>query len=199
MGSHYFEKNPGKDSEERKIECRLRGRRMSFISDHGVFSKKEVDFGSRTLLDAYSWPEQEGSILDVGCGYGPIGISLALETERQVWLTDVNERALQLAEKNAAAYGLKNTVVKNSDLFSAIEKTDFAAIITNPPIRAGKQVVHSLFEEASNHLQSGGSLWVVIQKKQGAPSAKEKLLSIFREVQLVSKNKGYYIFCAKKD
>nr|WP_246031890.1 methyltransferase [Salibacterium salarium] len=172
---------------------------MTFVSDHGVFSKNEVDFGSRTLVDAFSWPDEDGDVLDMGCGYGPIGISLAVETERQVWLADINQRALQLTEKNSDVYGLENTIVINSDLFSSVEKKDFVSILTNPPIRAGKQIVYTLFEKAYRHLRSGGSLWVVIQKKQGAPSAKEKLSSIFDEVHLIKKNKGYYVFCAKKN
>ncbi|MFB4165667.1 class I SAM-dependent methyltransferase [Alteribacillus sp. JSM 102045] len=198
MSSHYYEQSPDKESDERKIESYLRGKTMKFTSDHGVFSKREVDFGSRTLLESFTWPELQGDILDMGCGYGPIGITLAAETERAVWLADVNKRAVSLAEKNADTYSLNNIKVVESNLFSSISKSDFAAIISNPPIRAGKKVVHSLFEQAAKHLQSEGELWVVVQKKQGAPSAKDKLESVFREVETVNKNKGYYIFRAKK-
>lgn len=198
MSSHYFDKSPDKESEERKIKSSLRGKNMTFTSDHSVFSKREVDFGSKTLLEAFEWPDAQGDILDIGCGYGPIGITLAKETERTVWLADVNQRAVSLSEKNAANNGVQNVKIVESDLFSAISAYDFAVIVTNPPIRAGKEVIHSLFEQAYAHLQKGGELWVVIQKKQGAPSTKEKLESLFEKVETVRKNKGYYIFCAKK-
>ncbi|WP_026702407.1 class I SAM-dependent methyltransferase [Salibacterium aidingense] len=199
MGSHYFDEHPERESQERTITAVLRGRRMSLRIDHGVFSKNEVDFGSRMLADSFWWPEVEGPVLDMGCGYGPIGLSLARETNRMVWMADVNQRALELAEKNAAALELENTVMVKSDLFSSIEKSDFASILTNPPIRAGKMTVHSLFEQAYRFLAPAGTLWVVIQKKQGAPSAKDKLMSVFDEVDIVAKKKGYYIFCAKKN
>ncbi|WP_158738316.1 class I SAM-dependent methyltransferase [Alteribacillus sp. YIM 98480] len=198
MSSHYFDKSPDKESEERKIKSYLRGKNLTFTSDHSVFSKREVDFGSKTLLEAFDWPDAQGDILDIGCGYGPIGITLAKETERTVWLADVNQRAVSLSKKNAAHYGLQNIKIVESDLFSAIPASDFAAIVTNPPIRAGKKVIHSLFDQAHAHLQKGGEFWVVIQKKQGAPSAKEKLDSLFLNVETVKKNKGYYIFCSKK-
>ncbi|SDI91044.1 class I SAM-dependent methyltransferase [Alteribacillus bidgolensis] len=198
MSSHYFDKSPDKESEERIIKSYLRRKNMTFKSDHSVFSKREVDFGSKTLLEAFEWPDAQGDILDIGCGYGPIGITLAKETERTVWLADVNERAVSLSKKNAAYYGLQNIKIVESDLFSGIQARDFAAIVTNPPIRAGKKVIHSLFEQAHAHLQKGGEFWVVIQKKQGAPSAKEKLGSHFEKIETVKKNKGYHIFCAKK-
>lgn len=199
MSSHYFQRTPAKESNERKVESFLRGKKMTFTSDHGVFSKNEVDFGSRMLIEAFSWPDAQGDIIDVGCGYGPIGITLAAETERTVWLADVNQRAISLAQRNADSYGLTNTKIVESDLFASIAKSSFAAILTNPPIRAGKKVVHTLFEQAFARLQSGGELWVVIQKKQGAPSAKEKIESLFGEIETVNKNKGYFIFRAMKN
>ncbi|SDI06585.1 16S rRNA m(2)G 1207 methyltransferase [Alteribacillus persepolensis] len=198
MGSHYFDQSPHKASEEKTIEAVLRGNKWMFTSDHAVFSKKEIDFGSKTLIEAFRWPEVDGDVLDVGCGYGPIGITLASETSRNVWLVDVNTRALALAEKNVSRYHLNNVHVQESDLFERIQRDDFAAIVTNPPIRAGKDVVFDLYEKAHQYLRSRGELWVVIQKKQGAPSTKEKLLSLFSDVETVKKNKGYHVFCAKK-
>ncbi|WP_240377834.1 class I SAM-dependent methyltransferase [Bacillus piscicola] len=198
MGSHYFDQHPEIDSHERIVQSKLRGNMLSFTTDHGVFSKNEVDFGTRLLVNTFEWPEESGSILDMGCGYGPIGITLAKETERMVWLADVNQRALALAQKNADFHRTKNVTVTESSLFAAISKQDFAAVLTNPPIRAGKSVVHRLFEEVYDHLKQGGELWVVIQKKQGAPSALAKLELLFQEVSTVAREKGYYIFRAKK-
>ncbi|WP_088106038.1 class I SAM-dependent methyltransferase [Halalkalibacter urbisdiaboli] len=200
MSDHYYSNKPGVESDERTWTFVLRGTTLTFTSDRGVFSKKEVDFGSQVLIESFRFPKCEGDLLDVGCGYGPIGLSLAKEEEqRMVHMVDVNERALHLAEKNAQQNKIKNVSIYMSHSFEKVEKTDFASIITNPPIRAGKQVVHDIFEKSYEHLKSGGELWVVIQKKQGAPSAIEKLEGLFKEVEIVEKKKGYYILCAKKN
>lgn len=199
MSSHYFDANPEKESRERLVKSTLRGKTMTFTSDQGVFSKNEVDFGSRLLVNSFEWPDITGDILDMGCGYGSIGITLARETERTIWMADVNNRALSLSSKNAEKYELDHVKVVESDLFSAFTTERFAAVLSNPPIRAGKQTVHHLFEEAYSYLLPGGALWIVIQKKQGAPSAEQKLKTIFGEVKMIAKKKGYYIFCATKD
>lgn len=171
---------------------------MQFVTDRGVFSKNEIDYGTRTLLSVCEVPQVQGPILDVGCGYGPIGLTLAMEYKtRQVHLIDVNERALQLAKENAQINGVEDRVsIYESDQFSSVTEKQFAAIITNPPIRAGKKVVHAILEKSCLHLVKGGELWVVIQKKQGAPSAIKKLEEFFQEVEVVHKNKGYFVLKA---
>lgn len=198
MSDQYFKDKPQVKSEEIIITSYLRGQEKKWISDRGVFSRKEVDFGTKTMLDAFVWPEVEGSLLDIGCGYGVVGITLAGETRQKVYLTDVNERALELARKNADKYKVPNVKVIQSDLYKELESQTFAAILSNPPIRAGKKTVHAIIEGAYNQLKAGGEMWVVIQKKQGAPSAKEKMETVYDEVELVKKNKGYYILKGKK-
>ncbi|RXZ00997.1 class I SAM-dependent methyltransferase [Fictibacillus sp. S7] len=199
MSGHYYSENPDAKSNPKTWTFVLRDRELKFTSDAGVFSKKEVDFGSRLLIEEFVFPEIGGDCLDVGCGYGPIGLSLAKEDEsRQLLMVDVNERALELTRENARKNGISNIEVRKSNLFDNVQESEFAAILTNPPIRAGKKVVHQLFEDSYGKLQSNGELWVVIQKKQGAPSAIEKLKGVFDEVEIVSKNKGYYIIRAKK-
>ncbi|SFQ17897.1 class I SAM-dependent methyltransferase [Salibacterium halotolerans] len=199
MANHYFDENPEQRSDERTVTAHLRGQQMSFRSDHGVFSKREVDYGTRVLLDVYRLPDVEGDILDMGCGYGPIGLTLAAETNRTIWMADVNERALELAGRNAEEGGLFNTRVMKSNLFDELGGKTFASVLANPPVRAGKETVHTLFEEAYQHLCSGGSFWTVLQKKQGAPSAGEKLEAVFDSVHIEARKKGYYIFYAKKN
>lgn len=198
MTEHYYSEKPTTASDRKKIEAKLRGNSFTFYSDHGVFSRDAIDFGTRLLIEEFQFPEIDGSILDMGCGYGPIGISLARETDNDVYLVDVNERAVELATENAKLNRVENVNVFQSYLFEKITKTDFAAIITNPPIRAGKQVVFSIYEQSYERLKQGGELWVVIQKKQGAPSTIEKLAQLFAEVETVSKKKGYFIIRAKK-
>lgn len=172
---------------------------MSFTSDAGVFSKKEVDFGTRLLLETFRFSENYGPVLDVGCGYGPIGLSLAKENpDIKIVMVDVNERALELTAINAKLNKINNIVVQKSNLLNSLNGQMFSSILSNPPIRAGKKIVHQLFEEAKEHLYDSGELWIVIQKKQGAPSAIEKLESLFKEVTVEKKSKGYFIICAKK-
>ncbi|AXI07584.1 16S rRNA methyltransferase [Oceanobacillus zhaokaii] len=199
MSEHYFSQQPQSKSIPKTWKYKLREKEYKFTSDIGVFSKKEVDFGSRLLIEQFVEPVIAGDLLDLGCGYGPIGISLADSYQgRNVVMVDVNERALALAKQNASANDVENIEVIQSDRLSNLVNRSFAGIITNPPIRAGKQVVHSMFEESFAALEQHGELWVVIQKKQGAPSAKVKLESLFGEVEVVKKDKGYYILRALK-
>ncbi|MDP4162347.1 MAG: class I SAM-dependent methyltransferase [Bacillota bacterium] len=199
MADHYYSKTPKVESNPKYWEYSLKNHNLRFKTDNGVFSKKEVDFGSRLLIETFEFPETAGMILDVGCGYGPIGLSLAKSDEtRTVHMIDVNERALELARENAQLNGISNTVIYESDRLEGVAEKNFAAILTNPPIRAGKSTVHDIFVQSYHHLLPGGELWVVIQKKQGAPSAVEKIAELFSDVEIVEKKKGYFIIKAKK-
>jgi 16S rRNA (guanine1207-N2)-methyltransferase len=199
MNNHYYSQKPTVQSNRKTWEFTLKGHLFTFQSDRGVFSKKEVDFGSRLLIEAFTLPDIKGDILDVGCGYGPVGLSIAKHYNRHVDLIDINERAIELAIDNAALNSVENVTIFQSDLFQKI-KADrkYMAILTNPPIRAGKKIVHAIFEDSFKHLVEDGELWIVIQKKQGAPSAIDKLEKMFKEVEVVEKKKGYYIIKAKK-
>ncbi|GAF22577.1 ribosomal RNA small subunit methyltransferase C [Bacillus sp. JCM 19047] len=203
MSDHYYSHSPNAKSEERTWRYTLRGHQFSFTTDRGVFSKGEVDFGSRLLIETFQAPEIDGSILDVGCGYGPIGLALAKEyRDRSVVMIDVNERASTLAEKNATVNGVANSDIRwyENGVKDLRDSDVFASVVTNPPIRAGKETVHEIYEDAYERLLPGGELWVVIQKKQGAPSTKKKLEDLFGEesVEVKAKDKGYFIFFARK-
>ena len=199
MADHYFSKNPHSKSDPRKWTFTLRGEKFFFNTDAGVFSKGEVDFGSRLLIESFVMPHTEGDILDVGCGYGPIGLAIAKSfPERTVQMVDVNGRAIELAGRNAKENAVENVVIYESDGLSNVEG-NFAAILTNPPIRAGKETVFKFYDEAFAKLKPGGELWVVIQKKQGAPSTIDRLSELFGQVETVEKKKGYYILKAEKD
>ena len=199
MSDHYFTSKPSVASDRSTWPFVLRGHQFQFTSDSGVFSKKEVDFGSRLLIETFEEPEVDGPILDVGCGYGPIGLSLAREyTKRTIEMIDINERALELSKENAVLNKIDNVLIYKSDRLTNVKTEGFAVILTNPPIRAGKKVVHDILEQSFERLIIGGELWVVIQKKQGAPSAIDKLKSLFNEVTILEKKKGYYIIKSKK-
>ncbi|WLV24798.1 class I SAM-dependent methyltransferase [Aciduricibacillus chroicocephali] len=199
MSEHYFSKNPHSKSSPKNWHYNLRGRDFRFASDAGVFSRDTVDFGSRLLIESFTLPQVSGELLDLGCGYGPVGIALGgAYPERQIVMSDINERAVELARQNAADNGIENVEILQSDGFSNLKERSFAAILLNPPIRAGKSVIHSMFEYAAKAIIEGGEFWIVIQKKQGAPSAKEKLESLFGKVETVTKDKGYIIFKSSK-
>ncbi|WP_078382564.1 class I SAM-dependent methyltransferase [Sutcliffiella halmapala] len=199
MADHYYTNKPSVESNRQQWEFELKGNKFTFTTDTGVFSKKEVDFGSRVLIEEFAEPSVSGDILDVGCGYGPIGLSLAKAfPARKVEMIDVNERAIELAKENASKNRIENVNIFASDIYANVTSSNYAAILSNPPIRAGKKVVHEILEKAYQHLAPHGELWIVIQKKQGAPSAVEKLEEIFEEVEVVTKKKGYYIIKSKK-
>jgi 16S rRNA (guanine1207-N2)-methyltransferase len=199
LTEHYYSAKPTVAHELNQIQIRLRGKDFTFVTDAGVFSKKEIDFGSKLLIETMVINRTD-SVLDVGCGYGPIGLSAAvLADQGRVTMIDINERAVLLSRDNAKRNGLSNVTVLQSDLLAQVAAYKFDCILTNPPIRAGKVVVHQIFSQAYTALAPGGHLWVVIQKKQGAPSAFTKLEAIFGNVQEVIKDKGYRIFKATKN
>ena len=180
MNEHYYSQNPEVGHRLKLIEVTLKGQPLKLYTDQGVFSKKRVDFGTRLLIETAELP-WEGTIVDVGCGYGPIGLAVAKESaRRQVVMVDINRRAVELAQKNARLNDIHNVKVIESNLLEAVKGKPFDAVLTNPPIRAGKAVVFRLFEQSYDVLKEpGGVLWVVIQKKQGAPSAVKKLENLF--------------------
>ena len=199
MTEHYYSNKPQTESKPRHFKFTLLGFEFKFETDAGVFSKSEVDFGSRVLIDAFEMPEVEGDVLDVGCGYGPIGLSIAkANPERFVHMMDINSRAVQLAEKNAAVNGVQNVRIFESDGLENVGNINVAAILTNPPIRAGKEIIFRFYDDSYKKLVKDGELWVVIQKKQGAPSTMSHLEEMFEEVDVVEKKKGYWIIRAKK-
>lgn len=197
---HYFTNNPNLKSELRTIIYKTRGHEFTFYSDNGVFSKDKIDYGSNLLLDTlFTYKKlndgEPKKALDVGCGYGLIGISVAKILDFEVTMCDVNDRALHLAQKNAQL-NKANVQIINSDTYKNIDGK-FDLIITNPPIRAGKSVVYKILDDAQKYLSDDGELWCVIRKNQGAKSTKEHLENYY-DCEIVTKNKGFYIIKAQK-
>ena len=197
--AHYFDLDPSLASKERTVEFMIDGRVITLQSDNGVFSKDKIDEGTFAFLKVIVPLRLSGKILDIGCGYGPIGLTIALTSpEARVDLADVNTRALALCEKNAKLLGLSQRVtVLQSDVYKNIEGT-YDSIVVNPPIRAGKVVTYAMYDGAFTHLIDGGSLFLVIRKNQGAPSASKYIESIFGNITLLDRSKGYYIYQAEK-
>ena len=190
MSKMYYAENPDAAHDIHELRVDLLGEKMIFLTDAGVFSKKMVDFGSQLLLKCLEVNQGE-TVLDVGCGYGPLGLSLAKAYGVQATMVDINNRALDLARQNAERNKVEATIFQ-SNIYEQVEG-HFDHVISNPPIRAGKQVVHEIIEKSKDFLEAGGDLTIVIQKKQGAPSAKSKMEDVFGNCEIVKKDKGYYI------
>lgn len=190
---HYFTSDPTVKSEERIIEYEIKGKTLSFISDNGVFSKNHVDSATELLVKTI-YDEVNGKILDVGCGYGVIGITLATNNKvTEVTMIDINHRALELAKRNSLRNKVEEkTKVLESNGFEQI-KEKYDAVVTNPPIRAGKLVIYQIYADAKEHLLDGGVLYIVINKKHGAPSTIKYLEELFGNVEILDKKAGFNV------
>lgn len=193
-GEHYFSRDPGSPSRRRRWTEGLRGREFTFVTDAGVFSGRRVDPGSRLLIETVELPEQ-GAILDLGCGYGVLGIvCAACSPEAHVTMVDVNRRALELARENAARNGVPQVEVLESDGFSALAGRRFHLIVTNPPFRQGKELVSRWLVEARDHLHDGGRLALVVRTRQGALSWRKRLEAWYGHCRELAKGGGYRVY-----
>lgn len=200
MSNHYYTEKPTTAHDFEEWQFELKGKKFHFVTDSGVFSRDTVDYGSRVLIETFEWATlPEGPILDVGCGYGPIGLSIGAASNRVVEMIDVNERAIDLAKRNAQRNQIDKLEIHASNIYEILNHQEYAAIVSNPPIRAGKQVVHEILTEAYPRLKIGGTLTIVIQKKQGAPSAQKKMQDTFGNAEIIKKDKGYYIIQSVKE
>lgn len=200
--SHYYDANPEVESDETVFTYSYDNHNLKLTTDTGVFSKGKIDFGSDLLVTTFLKANPPGptkNIIDVGCGYGPIGLMVAkVAPHHQVTMVDVNQRALALAKRNKQKNHIENVEIVESDGLTQVEDATFDFVLTNPPIRAGKTVVYQILTDASSKLKQEGALYVVIQKKQGMPSAKKKMQEVFENVEVVEKSKGYYILRSVK-
>lgn len=191
MSDHYFSASPTSEHRYAEAEYVYRGETLRFLTDAGVFSRGEVDFGTDVLLRALP-QEMTGRVLDLGCGWGAVGASVGKKYPAcRIVMSDVNERALALAAKNAAANGVQAEMAQSDGLERVEGPFDY--ILTNPPIRAGKQVIYRLFAESAQKLSPEGSLYIVIRKQQGAESAVKYLKTIFQQVDTVDKSGGFWV------
>lgn len=199
MTNHYYNNNLETKSNEKTFTHNLLGHELTFITDHGVFSKDTIDYGSKVLITNCKMEDWYQKVLDVGCGYGPIGISLAKTFSHIHFdLIDVNLRALDLAKRNKELNILKNISIFESNIYKMIN-TKYDCILSNPPIRAGKNVVHEILASSIDYLNENGSIYVVIQKKQGEKSAKDKLEQVYGNCEIVCRDKGYYLLRSVKN
>ena len=189
---HYYTSAPTSAHKTAYVDTQYRGHALRFETDSGVFSRTELDRGTEVLLD--SLPENvSGSVLDMGCGWGIIGVAIGKHwPATTITMADINQRACDLSRKNARHNGVAAQVIE-SDGYEKILGQTYDLILQNPPIRAGKAVIYQMFADASDCLNPEGELWLVIRKQQGAPSAITYLKTLFEEVETVEKKSGFWI------
>lgn len=191
--AHYFESTPTSESNEKIIKVFINNTHFTFYTDNDVFSKKGLDFGTRTLLESVT-DITNSDILDLGCGYGPIGIYMSY-LKNNVDMIDINSRAVELSKKNASV----NKVSVNaftSDMYENVTK-EYDYIISNPPIRVGNEILYKLLFDADKYLKNKGHLIIVINKDQGAKTVAKKLEEIY-DVSILNKNKGFFVIDCQK-
>ena len=194
--SQYFNENPNALTQERVLPLSIFGRDFSFLSNNGLFSCTKVDEASITLMK--NIPTLSGTLLDLGCGYGPIGVVLGTVYPLQVTMSDINRIALDYARKNARRNGVKAQFV-HSDGFESLP-FEYDNIVLNPPIHTGKNVVNRLYTGAAEHLAPGWVLYIVIHKKHGAESTIKTLSEIFHRCCVLYRKKGLYVLsCERAD
>ena len=196
MSEHYYTENPHSAHDERLIEVRALGNVLRFTTDAGVFSRDGLDRGTEVLLNAL--PELTGRVLDLGCGWGAVGVALGAKCPGlEIVMTDVNARAVELSRRNLVQNGVRAEVLQG-DGFAPVTGT-FDAIVTNPPIRAGKAVIYGLFDRARDFLNPGGRLYVVIRKQQGAPSALKHLKERYKTAGVIDRGGGFWVIEASME
>ena len=190
--SHYFINDSGLASKRKQIEYHFNNELFSFVTDNGVFSKNEVDRGSNALISSVYNEDLGKNILDLGCGYGVIGIVIKKKyVDSNVDLVDVNDRAIELSKLNADINNVKVSVFNTEDI-TGLNKV-YDSILLNPPIRAGKKIIYGLYKSSYDVLVEGGKLYIVIQKKHGSESSVKELKKLFSEVKIISRKSGYQI------
>ena len=195
MADHYYTENPQSRSDEWQISVRALDNTLQFTTDAGTFSRDGLDRGTEILLNAL--PPLSGRILDLGCGWGAVGVSLGAKyPDLDVVMTDINQRAVALARRNLAANRVSRAQVVQGDGFESVSGK-FNAIMTNPPIRAGKAVIYGMFDGARRFLEDDGAIYIVIRKQQGAPSAVKYLNTIYDSVDIIDRSSGFWILCAR--
>jgi 16S rRNA G1207 methylase RsmC len=196
MHEHYYTEKPKSKVKYGLIKARLRGEAFEFLTASGVFSPKKIDRGT-ALLAEHMVIRDNARVLDLGCGYGVLGIVAARAAKGvEVVLTEVNHRAASLAEENLRRNDVANAEVRRGSLYEPLQGETFDVILCNLPMSAGLEVVYKIIEDAKEHLSYGGSLQVVVRK--GAERIRQKMLAVYGNVAILAKKGGYRVFLAEK-
>jgi len=197
MTEHYFTEKPKSKIDLGIIRTYLRGRLFEFLTASGVFSKTRIDLGTRLLIESMNLPEK-GYALDIGCGYGPVGIVAAVyNPDIHVVLTDLNERALWLTKENAKRNKAENVEIRKGFLYEPVKDMKFETILSNPPTTAGMKIVLPIIEQAPQHLTEGGLLQIVVRSKISGKRLTTKIKETFGNIQILARQSGYRVLTAK--
>jgi 16S rRNA (guanine1207-N2)-methyltransferase len=195
---HYYVRQPKSKPKLGLIRTHLRGGFFEFLTSSSVFSKKRVDLGTRLLIESMVLPEK-GNVLDLGCGYGPVGVVAAVSNpDIRVIMVDVNQRAASLARENAKRNRADNVEVRRGFLYGPVEDMEFDAVLCNPPVSAGMKTVTSIITNAPGHLRENGSFQIVVRTKIGGKRLSAELEKVFGDVKVLSKRSGYRVLLSKK-
>ena len=195
---HYFSPQPEARGRRHTFTATLRGHAFTFVTGAGVFSRSHVDAGTRLLIE-HMQVHASDRFLDLGCGYGVVGVVAArLAHPGQVTMVDINQRAIGLARENLRLNRVTNAEAKQGDGFGPVAGEVFSVIALNPPIRAGLPVVHALIEQAGHHLSLGGRFYLVARTRQGALRLAEKMREVIGNVEEVARGGGYRVFVSRR-
>jgi 16S rRNA (guanine1207-N2)-methyltransferase len=195
---HYYVKQPESKPQLGLIRTRLREHFFEFLTSSSVFSRKRVDAGTRLLIESLVLPEI-GWLLDLGCGYGPVGMAAAVSNpDLRVVMVDVNERAVWLTKENVKRNHVNNVDVRHGFLYEPVSDMKFDAVVCNPPVSAGMQVVLAIIIGAPEYLKKDGLLQIVVRSKIGGRRLFEELRRIFGNVEVLARKSGYRVLLSKK-
>lgn len=197
---HYFSEKQTSRFKLTKLSCFLRGINLLIYTAPGIFSNKGIDKGSFLLIEKCIIKDNH-YILDLGCGYGVIGVTLAkCFPSSKFLLTDINERAVKLSKKNILTNKLENAEAKKRNIFDNIDNDEkFDTILLNPPQTAGKQLCFQMIEESLQHLKKGGTLQLVARHNKGGKSLSKKMKEVFNNVKDISKKSGYRVYLSQRN
>jgi 16S rRNA (guanine1207-N2)-methyltransferase len=199
MTDHYYTATPNVGHQTLEFTVTLRGISLKLQSDAGVFSKHRIDNGTKLLIDSLRLEETPRQVLDLGCGYGPIGLVIAsLLPKTTVFMSDINERAVGLAKINAAQNRIANVRIAVGAGLTPFAGEKYDLIVTNPPIRTGKEIIYAMIDESALALNPGGWFVAVVATKQGAKSYERKLAEVFQNATEWEKGGGYRVVASKK-
>ncbi len=195
---HYYTEQPESESQLGLIRTHLRGYLFEFLTSSSVFSKRKVDLGTRLLIESMILPDK-GYVLDLGCGYGPVGIAAAVSNpDLHVVMVDVNTRAVWLAKKNVKRNSVDNVEVRRGFLYESVKNTEFDVVLCNPPVSAGMPTVMAIIKGAPKHLKDSGSLQLVVKSRIGGSHIQSEMDNIFGNVEVSARKSGYRVLLSKK-
>lgn len=194
---HYFTPFPKSKPRFGMIHTYLRERSFEFMTSSGLFSKSRIDLGTRLLIENMMLPKK-GLVLDVGCGYGAVGLAAAaFKPKLHVFMVDVNIRAVRLARRNAEINSIENVTIKRGHLYESVNELAFNCILSNPPVTAGMKTVKALITEAPSHMMDESTFQMVVKSKVGGKRLCTILEDAFGNVEILARGSGYRVLMSK--